>query len=438
MNIILLSGGSGKRLWPLSNEIRSKQFIQFFKTENGHESMLQRIYHQIKQVDKGANILIATSKSQVSTINNQLEGNVSVSIEPCRRDTFPAIALAVNYMHDVMGIKEKEAVVVCPVDPYVEKDYFETIKKLYKRANEKEAANLVLMGIKPNQPSEKFGYIIPTSKEEISEVSCFKEKPTKEIAENYIKQGALWNGGIFAFKLKYVMEIAHQLIDFNDYYDLYSKYETLNKISFDYAVVEKEKRIEVIRFNGKWNDIGTWNALTETIEEKVIGKGVLNEKNENVSIVNELDMPILAMGLKNVIIAASSEGILVSDKEQSTEIKPYVDQFDGKIRYSEKSWGSYQVINVEKGSSTILVTLNEGASMNYHSHKHRNEVWVIIEGEGITVVDGFEQTVRIGDVITMRAGTRHKIKANTRLKLIEIQIGKEISVHDKVKYEDEH
>ncbi len=437
MNIILLSGGSGKRLWPLSNDIRSKQFIQFFKTKKGHESMLQRVYHQIKQVDDKANIVVATSKSQLSTINNQLGMNVSVSIEPCRRDTFPAIALSVMYLHDVLQIDENEAVVVCPVDPYVENDYFETIQKLYKRALENNTANLVLMGIKPNHPSEKFGYIIPTSNEELSTVSCFKEKPNKEVASEYITQGALWNGGIFAFKLRYVMDIAHKLINFSDYYDLYNKYESAPKISFDYAVVEKEKNIEVIRFNGKWNDIGTWNALVDTIDEKVIGKGVLDDKNENVSIINELDMPILAMGLKDVIIAASPEGILVSDKEQSANIKPFVDQFNGKIMFSEKSWGSYQVINVEKESSTILVTLNPGASMNYHSHKNRNEVWVVIEGEGITTVDGFEQIVQTGDVITMKAGTRHKIKASTYLKLIEVQIGKEISVHDKIKYEDE-
>lgn len=438
MNFILLSGGSGKRLWPLSNDVRSKQFIQFFKTKDGHESMVQRIYRQIKTIDPHARINIATSKSQVSAINNQLGSNVSISVEPCRRDTFPAIALSVMYLHDVLHIDENEAVIVCPVDPYVESDYFETIKKLYQRATDPHAANLVLMGIKPDCPSDKYGYIIPTSKEELSSVSCFKEKPTMNIAKKYIEQGALWNSGVFAFKLKYVIDIAHKLIEFTDYYDLYHKYETIDKISFDYAVVEKESEIEVIRFNGKWTDIGTWNSLVETIDEKIIGKGTLNDKNENVSIINELGMPILAMGLKNVVIAASPEGILVSDKEQSSQIKPFVDQYEGKIMFSEKSWGSYQVINVEKGSSTILVTLNPNASMNYHSHHNRNEVWVVIEGEGTTVVDGFERMVHVGDVITMRAGVRHKIKAQTFLKLIEIQIGEEISVHDKVKYNDEH
>ena len=121
MNIILLSGGSGKRLWPLSNDIRSKQFIPIFKKEDGsYESMVQRIYGQIKSVDPEANITIATAKTQVSAITNQLGNGVGISVEPCRRDTFAAIALATAYLHDVMGVPEEEAVVVCPVDPYVE------------------------------------------------------------------------------------------------------------------------------------------------------------------------------------------------------------------------------------------------------------------------------------------------------------------------------
>ena len=133
MNIILLSGGSGKRLWPLSNDIRSKQFIKVFKREDGeYESMLQRMYAGIKEVNKDSNVTIATSSTQTSIIKNQLGDNVDISIEPCRRDTFPAIALATAYLHDVKKISEDESVVVCPVDPYVESDYFKTLEKLYE------------------------------------------------------------------------------------------------------------------------------------------------------------------------------------------------------------------------------------------------------------------------------------------------------------------
>ena len=441
MNIILLSGGSGKRLWPLSNDIRSKQFIKIFKkpnaaasTDDAYESMLQRVYRQIKTVDPEATVTLATGKSQVSAIHNQLGDGVGISVEPCRRDTFPAIALATAYLHDVKGIPEEEAVVVCPVDPYVNDDYFAALHQLWELAQQ-GTANLVLMGIDPTYPSEKYGYIIPEMKDTVSKVSTFKEKPDAATARHYIDQGGLWNGGVFAYKISYVLERAHQLIDFTDYADLFSKYDTLTKISFDYAVVEHEPDIAVMRFNGEWKDLGTWNTLTEAMEESVLGDARLNETCRNVHVINELGIPILAMGLKDMVISASSEGILVADKEQSSYIKPFVDAIDQQVMFAEKSWGQYLVLDVEEHSMTIKVTLNPGHRMNYHSHDKRDEVWTVVSGTGRTIVDGMEQPVKTGDVITMAAGCKHTVIADTKLQLIEVQLGKDISVNDKHKYE---
>lgn len=441
MNIVLLSGGSGKRLWPLSNDVRSKQFIKIFKKENDvagvnnpYESMVQRVYRQIRSIDKDAIVTIATSKSQVSAIHNQIGNDVGVSVEPCRRDTFPAITLATAYLHDVQGVPEDEAVVVCPVDPYVKEDYFVALKKLWYLAQE-GAASLVLMGIQPTYPSEKYGYILPVTTDAISKVSTFKEKPDTETANKYIRQGGLWNGGVFAYKLKYVLERAHQLIDFTDYADLFNKYNTLTKISFDYAVVEREPNIAVMRFNGEWKDLGTWNTLTEAMEENIVGDVRLNKTCKNVHAINELGIPILGMGLKDIVISASSEGILVSDKEQSSYIKPFVDAIDQQIMFAEKSWGNFHVLDVEENSMTIKVTLNPGNRMNYHSHDRRDEVWTVISGQGRTVVDGMEQPVKVGDVITMQAGCKHTVIADTKLQLIEVQLGEDISVNDKHKYE---
>ena len=434
MNLVLLSGGSGQRLWPLSNDVRSKQFIKIFHRADGTlESMVQRVYRQIREVDPQATVTIATAKSQVSAIHNQLGSDVGISVEPCRRDTFPAIALSAAYLKDVRGLGEEEPVVVCPVDPYVENDYFEALNALNDRAAVSDA-NLVLMGIEPTYPSEKYGYIIPTGKEPISQVSMFKEKPTEAAAKEYISKGALWNGGVFAFRLGYVLERAHKLLDFKDYDDLFRKYDTLKKISFDYAVVEHEPKIEVMRFSGTWKDLGTWNTLTEAMDSNAVGQAVFNEKCSNVHVVNELDMPILCMGLQDVVISASPNGILVSDKEQSSYIKPFVSALDQRVMFAEKSWGSFRVIDVDDSSMTIKVTLNPGHSMNYHSHSHRDEVWTVISGKGRTVVDGMSQTVQAGDVITMAAGCRHTVFAETELKLIEVQLGQDIDVHDKQKF----
>lgn len=433
MNIILLSGGSGKRLWPLSNEIRSKQFIKLFKHNNQYESMVQRVYRQIKSVDKDADITIATSKTQVSSIHNQLGNDVSISIEPCRRDTFPAIVLATAYLHDIKGIELDETVVVCPVDPHVDDSYFEMIKKMDDLAKQ-GSSNLYLMGIEPDHPSEKFGYIIPTSKDEISKVSEFKEKPTEEIAKKYIKQGALWNGGVFAYKIGYVLEIAHKLIDFVDYQDLFEKYEEVNKISFDYAVAEKEKDITVVRYTGQWKDLGTWDAFVNAMEDESIGNAIIDSNCKNVHVINELDIPILCVGLQDIVVSASPDGILVSDKEKSTGIKSLVDSIEGPIMFAEKSWGEYRVIDVEDESRTIKVTLRKGHQMNYHSHEHRNEVWTIVSGIGVATVNGRKYELVPGDTIKLPIGCKHTIYAVTDLQLIEVQSGKDITVQDKIKY----
>ena len=435
MNIVLLSGGSGKRMWPLSNDIRSKQFIKLFKNENGeYESMVQRVYRQIKSVDDKAKITIATSKTQVSAIHNQLGEQVSVCVEPTRRDTFPAIALAASYLHDELQVDPEESVVVCPVDPYVDNSYYEAVAKMGNIAGS-GMKNITLMGIEPTYPSEKYGYIIPKGKDELSDVSEFREKPDEDTAKKYIEDGALWNGGVFAFKLSYILDKAHSLLDFTDYRDLYNHYTDCNKISFDYAVVEKEESIQVLRYSGEWKDVGTWNMMAEVMADDIKGKVLTDDTTTGTNVVNELDIPILVMGAKNLVIAASGDGILIADKEQSSYMKPYVEKISTDVRFAEKSWGSYSVIDAGEGYLNVKVILNPGNQMSYHSHEYRDEVWTILSGRGKTIIDGMEQVVKPGDVVTMAAGCKHTIIAETELIVLEAQLGENISVSDKQKYE---
>ena len=459
MNIILLSGGSGKRLWPLSNDIRSKQFIKLFKDGDGnYESMVQRVYRQIRKVDPEADILIATSKSQVSAIHNQLwneheqveeagrqeadpaeHKGVSISVESDRRDTFPAILLAVTYMADVLHKDPSEPVVICPVDPYVEDSYYEAVKSLEKYVKE-DAAKITLMGIEPSYPSSKYGYIIPASADEVAEVRSFKEKPDEETAKGYLEQGALWNAGVFAFRISYLLERARELLPNEGYDDLFARYSTLPKISFDYAVLEKEPSIRTIRYRGDWKDVGTWNMISEVMADRTKGHVITDDTCENTNVVNELDIPMLVLGAKNMIIAASSDGILVSDKVRSAHMKPYVEKIGGEVHYAEKSWGTYRVIDMHhdpdsrEGSMTVRVDIAAGNRMKYHSHEQRDEVWTVLSGTGKTIVDGMEQTVRAGDVVSIAAGCRHTLIAETDMAVIEVQVGEEISKRDKTVY----
>ena len=436
MNIVLLSGGSGKRLWPLSNDVRSKQFIKMFHSEGMDElqSMVQRVYSQIKRADEGATVTIATSKTQVSAIHNQLGSKVSVCVEPTRRDTFPAIALAASFLQDKLGVSGDEAVIICPVDPYVDDSYFACFKELEKMVLSGDY-NLNLMGVEPTYPSAKYGYIQPETSEHISKVTAFKEKPSEEVAKQYIADGALWNCGVFAFKLGYIIDRAHELIEFKDYQDLFDNYDKCNKISFDYAVGEHESSIGVVRYCGSWKDIGSWNTFAEEMHEPIIGKAQMDETSTNSNIVNELNIPIIAMGLKDMIVAASNDGILVADKTQSSYIKPYVENLNQHIRYAEKSWGSFTVTDIQPQALVIRVVLLPGHRLHYHSHEHRKEVWTVMRGEGTVILEDVRRAVTPGDVITIEAGQKHTIVAKTELVLNEVQIGKEINVDDKIKYD---
>ena len=432
MNIILLSGGSGKRLWPLSNDIRSKQFLKIFRKENGtKESMTMRMYRMIKGVDPESTITIATSENQIPQIKAQLGENVGISIEPTRRDTFPAIALAAAFLKK-NGVGANEPVVVCPVDPYVESDYFECLKEMSDAAGKIDGAYLTLMGIEPTYPSEKYGYIIPNSKDLISSVSEFKEKPDKETAKQYIDQGALWNGGVFAFKLSYVLDIAKNLLGTDSYDELFGKYETLQKISFDYAVVEKEKSINVIRFAGSWKDLGTWNTLTEAMDEPISGDAIVDDC-ENTHVVNELGIPVIAMGIKDAVIAATPDGILVTDKEKSPELKSFVS--DARPMYERREWGEYRVLDYKlhedgQNSLTKELIISPGHHISYQRHNHRTEIWTFTEGTGELILDDAVREIHRGDVVIIKAGMKHAIKGITELHIIEVQIGDELTEED--------
>lgn len=426
MNIILLSGGSGTRLWPLSNEVRSRQFLKIFRTEKGqHESMVQRMYRMIKKVSPDARIIIATSETQVASIKNQLGDNVDISIEPCRKDTFPAIALSTAYLHDVVGVSENEKVVVCPVDPLVDEGYFETLKTMFEVAGK---SNLTLMGIKPTYPSEKYGYIIPKAN-----TVLFKEKPNLENAKKYIKEGALWNAGVFAYRVSYLLGKTREVYKTSNYRELFDSYATLNKISFDYAVAEHEDSIKVVEYSGKWKDLGTWNTFTEAMSEASSKNAILGENCENVHVVNELSIPIIALGLKDIVIAASPDGILVSDKHASSFLKKYVP--NNRPMFEKRIWGEYRVMdyqtydNGEKSLTKELVIL-ANKNISYQRHNHRNEIWTFVNGSGLLLIDGKVKSVKSGDFVYIKKRQKHAIKAIEELHIIEVQIGDELIEED--------
>lgn len=342
MRLVLLSGGSGKRLWPLSNDVRSKQFLPLLeKDDGGMESMVQRVVRQIREVKLTDDITIATNASQLDIIINQLGEAVSVVTEPERRDTFPAISLATSYLKYVKGCNDNEVIVIMPCDSYTEVGYFETIGHMVKCV-EQNVADLVLMGITPTYPSTKYGYVMPSvrSIESIIEdnymrVQRFIEKPTVEVAEELLKQDALWNGGVFSFRLGYMMNIVKKYIISSSFEDTRNRYYEFPKISFDYEVVEKAESVVVVPYTGQWKDLGTWNTLTNELHCSVIGNVVMGSYCENTHVINELQYPIYVDGLKDIVVAASPDGILICRKEYTENIKKAVEDLAPKSMHEE-------------------------------------------------------------------------------------------------------
>ncbi len=443
MHIILLSGGSGKRLWPLSNGARSKQFLKLLQNTVGEkESMVQRVLRQIGIALPSASLTIATSESQRDFIENQLGTAVDVVTEPERRDTFPAIALSASYLAMEKGVSPEEPVVVMPCDSYTGIEYFETIAAMTSFV-ERGVADLVLMGITPASPSTKFGYVVPetsSSCEAYRIVNRFTEKPDEENAKKLLEQGAFWNGGVFAFRLGYIMDIVNRCISAGTFAELRSRYSEFPKISFDYEVAEKAGSVAVVPYNGSWKDLGTWNTLVEELPVSAMGKVTLGSNVKETTVINELNIPLVCDGVDNLIVAASHDGILICGKDSAEQIKRYVDPLDSRPMFEERRWGTYRVLDDTyhadgSHSLTKSITLNPGKSISYQRHNHRSEVWTFVEGEGVLVINGEPRNVKVGETVAIPVGHLHTLKATTRLTFIEVQLGNPLIEEDIERFE---
>lgn len=431
MKLILLSGGSGKRLWPLSNDARSKQFLKVLENDDNElVSMVQRVWNQLERSGLSESSYIATSKSQIEIMQSQVGPDVPLIVEPERRDTFPAIALAAAYLYSIKGVGLNEVISILPVDPYVENHFFETVKEL-EHVLEQSNADMALIGVNPTYPSSKYGYIIPTEKQAATmsfrRVSHFREKPSEEQAVELISKQALWNCGVFAFKLGYLINILEQKGLPIQYEELSKQYHLLPKISFDYEVLEKTDKIVVVPYDGYWKDLGTWNTLTEEMSNLQIGKGTISEDCINTHLINEIDIPITILGLSDVVVAVSPDGILVTDKSASPRIKDFINYDQGPM-FEERNWGWLRVLDdqvYEDGRTvaTKRVGVKEGKNLGYRMHLYREEVWTIIKGEGEFIQNGNYMKVKAGNILHIPMKSLHSIRAISELEMIVVQSG---------------
>ena len=422
MNVVLLSGGSGKRLWPLSNDTLSKQFLQLLKDGEGtYESMVQRVVRQLTAAHKDINLFVSCNATQDDILKRQL-GSVETILEPSRRNTFPAIALATAYLRYVKQLDENDIFIVCPIDVFADNKYFELLLKIQELVVLK-GNNIGLMGVLPTYPSAKYGYILQNDRA----VNGFVEKPSESEAELLISQGALWNCGVFALRIGYVLDYAKKYVEFSNFESLYAQYNNLPNISFDYEVVEKEDSVGVVVYDGAWKDLGTWNTLTDEMSDMLLGNVLVSDQCKNTHVLNTLNTPVIVHDIMDAVVIASHDGILVSSKYGSASIKPLAEQISLRPMYEQKRWGDYRVLdykNIGKVSSLVKrLRVDAGQSIHYLCHQKHSEVWIVVSGKGILAVDGVESVVCSGSVVQIPEKAEHSIFATTELELIEIQLG---------------
>ena len=426
MKILLLSGGSGQRLWPLSNDFCSKQYIKVLSGEDGRQSMLQRVFSQLRSVEKSNDAVIIASEAQKDIIHSQLGSDTKIAFEPSRKDTFPAILLGCSWLYE-HGSNEDEVVIVMPVDPYVGRDYFENFELLSNKLIE-SGSDIALMGAIPSYPSEKYGYIIPGEKKNgYFEIKGFKEKPQLEEAEELLRQKALWNCGVFCFRLGLMKDYCLKYGFEFSYSEIKENYEKLPTISFDYEVLEKSGNKIGIEYGGTWKDIGTWNTLTEEMDVDSIGDVYIDDTSNSTHVVNTLDIPLIVMGADNLIVSATYDGILVADKEKSSYLKDSLKKIKISPRYEERRWGTIKTIDRSeeggRGVCTNKVKVTSGKYTSFHRHTEHDEVITILSGEGLLITENCILKLTPGISVTIEANRFHAIKGNKELVYIEILLG---------------
>ncbi len=395
--------------------------------------MLQRVWEQLESAGISQDTVIIAGGEQTELIRSQVKP-AKIAVEPARRDTFPAVLLSCAYLYSHAGAGMDDYAVIMPVDPYTEGTYFETVKKL-ESVMRTSGAEIGLMGVTPSHPSVKYGYILPGEKKEgYYEVQGFSEKPNEEKAEMLLKQGALWNCGVFCVNIGDMLRRAESYGVPMDYEGMYESYEKLPKISFDYEVVEKAKKLVMVEFQGFWKDLGTWDAMADQMSTDTIGNVILDDSCKNTQVINELNTPVVVMGTSDLVVAATQDGILVTGKKQAAKVKDVTKDLVYGPMFEERRWGTLETLDDTEtaGVSTLTrkIKIYDGMTSSYHYHTERDEIWTVLNGSGELILEGNKISLTPGKAICIRKHQRHAVKAFRNFEYIEIHVGTKVGNDD--------
>ena len=453
---IILAGGSGSRLWPLSRELYPKQLLKLISSK----SLLERTYERLMGIMGINNIFAITSTKHINDVRVQLSAynkDIRVLGEPVFKNTAPAIAIAVKYILDYKG---DDIVIVSPSDNLIkdDKEFRQTIEQAKKLA---QKDYIVTLGVKPNKPLIGFGYIKTKEKTEDGYiVESFKEKPDLKTAQEFIENpNYFWNSGILVFRAqvfmdtlkKYANEIYEivQKFDFKKQDDIpYMTFDTFPSISIDYAILEKTDNLAMVEMLSHWDDFGSWNAvynLSKKDENGNVKIGDIIEKDCNDSLFFSSNRLIAGIGLKDLFVVETSDAILVCNKNNAQDVKQIFDKLKEEKNDAHKihttvyrPWGYYTVLNQGEGYLTKMICVSKKGQLSLQSHNHRSEHWMILSGTARVTLDNKVFMLKAGSSIDIPTKAVHSVANpyDTELKIIEVQKGDKLTEDDIVRYKD--
>lgn len=454
---IILAGGSGSRLWPLSRELYPKQLLNI----NADKSLLQSTFERLKGLMSDENIVSVTNVKHTSNVKLQLENlskNVTVLSEPLAKNTAPAIALATKFIQQKGG---DPIILVVPSDHLIENNhkFYETVKKGEKLAQQ---GYIVTFGIEPDYPETGYGYIniLKTPILDGFKVKEFVEKPDSKTAQKYIDAKTyFWNSGIFMFKASTMMEEIKNLApdifkvvnecDFSSSENIeYNLFDKMPNISIDYAIMEKSDKIALVKLESDWNDLGSWQSIYDVSKKdknkNVLIGNVIDENSKN-SLVYSSSKLVATVGLDDIVLVETEDAILACKKDKTQDVKKIFDilkkQNDNthlihKTVY--RPWGFYTVLTQGKGFLSKVIHVNAKQQLSLQSHNYRSEHWVVLSGTAKVVLDGEEHILPQGRSIDIPLKAVHSLQNpyDEDLEIIEVQLGEQLLEDDIIRYED--
>ncbi len=454
---IILAGGSGSRLWPLSRELYPKQLLKL----DGENSLLQSTFNRLKSFIAPENIISITNIKHAPDVRfqlSQLQENPTVLAEPIAKNTAPAIAASVEYLKQIKD--ENEVVIIVPSDHLI-KDFEGFAKSVETGMDAAKNGKIVTFGIQPTYPETGYGYIKTKSENNnVYDVDCFVEKPDLKTAQKYLLEGNyFWNSGIFMAKVStlleelslYSKEIFENLskLNFKETNTIkYGVFENMPSISFDYAVMEKSNKIVLCKLQSDWSDLGSWQSLYDVTEKDADGnvlEGNAIVENVKNSFIYTDKKIVAAIGLEDIILVNTEDAVLACKSEYSQEVKNIFEKLkkdDDKAHLVHKTvfrpWGWYTCLADGEGYLTKVICVSPQQKLSIQSHNHRSEHWVVLEGKAKVVLDGKDNYLEAGQSIDIPVQAKHSLQNpyDTDLKIIEVQKGDYISEDDIIRYED--